>query len=110
MGVAAAANSRTAGYGIATTTGTAAGRQWSTSDGNAPTAANYAASSINMSALMMLTNGALEDYYYYDGSLTAPADVPTGQTAATYNIRASCAEIVRWIIPTQRLTLSATQV
>merc|ERR1712079_373118 len=29
---------------------------------------------VNMSVLMMLDDGALEDYYYYDGSLTAPAD------------------------------------
>merc|ERR1712109_78640 len=27
---------------------------------------------VNMSVLMMLDDGALEDYYYYDGSLTAP--------------------------------------
>merc|ERR1712156_1031420 len=32
---------------------------------------------VNMSVLMMLDDGALEDYYYYDGSLTAPADVAT---------------------------------
>jgi len=118
--VAVTAGSVIAGYGIATDTA-GGGRQWTTAGGGAaPTAANFAASSINMSALMMLNNGALNDYYYYDGSLTAPADVPTGQTAATgppirettaaYNIRASCAEIVRWIIPTQRLTLSAAQV
>merc|ERR1712156_1334889 len=30
---------------------------------------------VNMSVLMMLDDGALEDYYFYDGSLTAPADL-----------------------------------
>merc|ERR1711963_291448 len=30
---------------------------------------------VNMSVLMMLDDGALEDYYFYDGSLTAPASV-----------------------------------
>merc|ERR1711994_709302 len=43
---------------------------------------------VNMSVLMMLDDGALEDYYYYDGSLTAPADV------ATNTATRSCAEIV----------------
>merc|ERR1711884_320155 len=59
---------------------------------------------VNMSVLMMLDDGALEDYYFYDGSLTAPADdaVNTGLTR-------SCAEIVRWIIPTQRLTMTAAE-
>ena len=61
-----------------------------------------------MSALMMLNKGALEDYYYYDGSLTAPADI-AGASAAVKALR-SCAEIVRWIIPKQRLTLSTAQV
>merc|ERR1712062_439234 len=58
---------------------------------------------VNMSVLMMLDDGALEDYYYYDGSLTAPAD----DTAM--NPTHSCAEIVRWIIPTQRLTMTAAE-
>merc|ERR1712073_117964 len=57
---------------------------------------------VNMSTLMMLDDGALEDYYFYDGSLTAPADVAT-------NTAHSCAEIVRWIIPTQRLTMTAAE-
>merc|ERR1711994_1184114 len=57
---------------------------------------------VNMSVLMMLDDGALEDYYFYDGSLTAPADVAT-------NTAHSCAEIVRWIIPTQRLTMTAAE-
>merc|ERR1712177_115106 len=63
-----------------------------------------ATANVNMSVLMMLDDGALEDYYYYDGSLTAPADdaVNTGLTR-------SCAEIVRWIIPTQRLTMTAAE-
>merc|ERR1711884_647585 len=33
-----------------------------------------ATTSVNMSTLMMHDDGALEDYYFYDGSLTAPAD------------------------------------
>merc|ERR1711884_535616 len=63
-----------------------------------------ATANVNMSVLMMLDDGALEDYYFYDGSLTAPADdaVNTGLTR-------SCAEIVRWIIPTQRLTMTAAE-
>merc|ERR1719195_2011300 len=58
---------------------------------------------VNMSTLMMLDDGALEDYYFYDGSLTAPADDTAN--ALTRN----CAEIVRWIIPTQRLTMTAAE-
>merc|ERR1712038_1374387 len=58
---------------------------------------------VNMSVLMMLDDGALEDYYYYDGSLTAPAD------DAAFAATRSCAEIVRWIIPTQRLTMTAAE-
>merc|ERR1711884_647358 len=61
-----------------------------------------ATANVNMSTLMMLDDGALEDYYYYDGSLTAPADVAA-------NTAHSCAEIVRWIIPTQRLTMTAAE-
>merc|ERR1711994_343254 len=61
-----------------------------------------AGANVNMSVLMMLDDGALEDYYYYDGSLTAPADVAA-------NTAHSCAEIVRWIIPTQRLTMTAAE-
>merc|ERR1712109_415235 len=59
---------------------------------------------VNMSVLMMLDDGALEDYYFYDGSLTAPADDAVNNRAAH-----SCAEIVRWIIPTQRLTMTAAE-
>merc|ERR1711884_633203 len=62
-----------------------------------------ATTSVNMSTLMMLDDGALEDYYFYDGSLTAPAD------DAVNNAAHSCAEIVRWIIPTQRLTMTAAE-
>ena len=58
---------------------------------------------VNMSTLMMLDDGALEDYYFYDGSLTAPSN-----DAADRATR-SCAEIVRWIIPTQRLTMTAAE-
>merc|ERR1712177_99767 len=63
-----------------------------------------ATTSVNMSTLMMLDDGALEDYYFYDGSLTAPADDAVNNAAAH-----SCAEIVRWIIPTQRLTMTAAE-
>merc|ERR1719195_887216 len=63
-----------------------------------------ATGNVNMSTLMMLDDGALEDYYFYDGSLTAPADDAVNNAAAH-----SCAEIVRWIIPTQRLTMTAAE-
>ena len=53
--------------------------------------------------LMMMDQGALNDYFTYDGSLTAPADF------AQSNARTSCAEIVRWIIPRQRLTATAAE-
>merc|ERR1712073_254842 len=59
-----------------------------------------ATANVNMSVLMMLDDGALEDYYFYDGSLTAPSNDAVNNRAAH-----SCAEIVRWIIPTQRLTM-----
>merc|ERR1712109_434126 len=62
-----------------------------------------ATANVNMSTLMMLDDGALEDYYFYDGSLTAPSN-----DAANVATR-SCAEIVRWIIPTQRLTMTAAE-
>ena len=51
----------------------------------------------------MLDEGALNDYFTYDGSLTAPASFVQN------NARTSCAEIVRWIIPTQRLTATAAE-
>merc|ERR1719195_826165 len=63
-----------------------------------------ATGNVNMSTLMMLDDGALEGYYFYDGSLTAPADDAVNNAAAH-----SCAEIVRWIIPTQRLTMTAAE-
>merc|ERR1712187_88129 len=62
-----------------------------------------ATANVNMSTLMMLDDGALEDYYYYDGSLTAPSDATADRATR------SCAEIVRWIIPTQRLTMTAAE-
>merc|ERR1712156_579470 len=77
---------------------------WSTSDTSGTfDIAPSATGNVNMSTLMMLDDGALEDYYFYDGSLTAPAD----DTAT--NPTHSCAEIVRWIIPTQRLTMTAAE-
>ena len=97
-----------AGFGIAAT-------EYTTVGGNLATTTTFAAGSMNMSALMMLDQGALEDYFYYDGSLTAPADIVAGTNTATNlvatNAKAarSCAEIVRWIIPSQRLQISAAQ-
>merc|ERR1712241_1085728 len=75
---------------------------YSTSDTTATFDITPTTGSVNMSTLMMLDDGALEDYYFYDGSLTAPADVAA-------NTAHSCAEIVRWIIPTQRLTMTAAE-
>merc|ERR1712241_1371252 len=76
---------------------------WSTSDTTGTFDITPGTGNINMSTLMMLDDGALEDYYFYDGSLTAPSD--DAANAATR----SCAEIVRWIIPTQRLTMTAAE-
>merc|ERR1711997_96902 len=67
--------------------------------GTASPIANY-----NMSALLNPDNtNMLEDYYYYDGSLTLPSSVE-GDRADI-----GCNEIVRWLIPTTKLSLSATQ-
>merc|ERR1711997_716122 len=60
--------------------------------------------SYNMSALINPDNtNMLEDYYYYDGSLT----LPTGGTANTAKM--GCNEIVRWLLPTTKLSLSQAQ-
>ena len=56
-----------------------------------------------MTRLMMVNDGGLDEYYYYDGSLTLPAD-----TAALQPTQ-GCAEIVRWILPTKKLTMSEDQ-
>merc|ERR1719266_213273 len=65
----------------------------------APDVASY-----NLSALINPDNtDMLEDYYYYDGSLT----LPTSVTADFLTM--GCNEIVRWLIPTTKLTLSQTQ-
>merc|ERR1711884_626382 len=74
-----------------------------TTAGTAGVLTPAAGANVNMSVLMMLDDGALEDYYFYDGSLTAPSN-----DAADRATR-SCAEIVRWIIPTQRLTMTAAE-
>merc|ERR1719266_1617593 len=59
----------------------------------------------NMSALINPDNtNMLEDYYYYDGSLTLPA----GDSGAD-KTKSGCDEIVRWLLPTTKLSLSQTQ-
>jgi len=58
----------------------------------------------NMSALLNPANtNMLEDYYYYDGSLTMP-------TAVIADIATmGCNEIVRWVLPTTKLHISKSQ-
>ena len=56
-----------------------------------------------MTRLMMVNDGGLDEYYYYDGSLTFPADTAAMQPTQ------GCAEIVRWILPTKKLTVSEAQ-
>merc|ERR1719189_3422479 len=59
----------------------------------------------NMSALINPDNtNMLEDYYYYDGSLTLPA----GDSGAD-KTKMGCNEIVRWLLPTTKLSLSQAQ-
>jgi len=61
--------------------------------------------SYNLSALINPDNtDMLEDYYYYDGSLTLPA----GATGADLT-KVGCNEIVRWLLPTTKLSLSQAQ-
>lgn len=68
----------------------------------AGTAADVA--TYNMSALINPdSTDMLEDYYYYDGSLTLPTSVVAD--AATMG----CNEIVRWLLPTTKLSLSKAQ-
>merc|ERR1711997_213473 len=58
----------------------------------------------NMSALINPDNtNMLEDYYYYDGSLTLPT------TKTTDKDKMGCNEIVRWLLPTTKLSLSQAQ-
>merc|ERR1712154_76831 len=65
---------------------------------------NIDVSGYNMSALLNPDNtNMLEDYYYYDGSPTLPSSVDGDRTTM------GCNEIVRWLIPTTKLSLSATQ-
>merc|ERR1719266_933422 len=62
--------------------------------------------SYNLSALINPDNtNMLEDYYYYDGSLTLPTSVEADRAAD----KMGCNEIVRWLIPTTKLSLSQTQ-
>merc|ERR1719266_907553 len=58
----------------------------------------------NMSALINPDNtNMLEDYYYYDGSLTLPTGASGDKT------KMGCNEIVRWLLPTTKLSLSKAQ-
>lgn len=60
----------------------------------------------NMSALINPDNtNMLEDYYYYDGSLT----LPTSTSVVADTLTMGCNEIVRWLIPTTKLSLSKAQ-
>ena len=56
-----------------------------------------------MAKLMKIAEGGLDEYYYYYGSLTFPAN-----SLADYPTH-SCAEIVTWILPTKKLTISPAQ-
>ena len=58
---------------------------------------------MNMAKLMKIAEGGLDEYYYYYGSLTFPAN-----SLADYPTH-SCAEIVTWILPTKKLTISPAQ-
>ena len=58
---------------------------------------------LNMAKLMKIAEGGLDEYYYYYGSLTFPAN-----SLADYPTH-SCAEIVTWILPTKKLTISPAQ-
>ena len=58
---------------------------------------------LNMAKLMKIAEGGLDEYYYYYGSLTFPAN-----SMADYPTH-SCAEIVTWILPTKKLTISPVQ-
>ena len=58
---------------------------------------------LNMAKLMMIANGGLDEYYYYNGSLTFPADMVADHP------KQGCAEIVTWILPTKKLTVSQAQ-
>ena len=69
----------------------------------AATAGTPTTGKINMTRLMMVNDGGLDEYYYYDGSLTFPADMAAMQPTQ------GCAEIVRWILPTKKLTMSEAQ-
>ena len=58
---------------------------------------------LNMANLVQFANGGLDEYYYYNGSLTFPADMPANSA------KHGCAEIVTWILPTKKLTVSQAQ-
>jgi len=68
------------------------------------TAEDYIGTTYNMSALLNPANtNMLEDYYYYDGSLTMPTAVEADFATM------GCNEIVRWILPTTKLPISKSQ-
>ena len=58
---------------------------------------------MNLAKLMKIADGGLDEYYYYTGSLTFPADMGAD------NVKHSCAEIVTWILPTKKLTITQAQ-
>ena len=58
---------------------------------------------MNLAKLMKIADGGLDEYYYYTGSLTFPADMSAN------NVKHSCAEIVTWILPTKKLTITQAQ-
>jgi len=68
------------------------------------TAEDYIGTTYNMSALLNPANtNMLEDYYYYDGSLTMPTAVEADFATM------GCNEIVRWILPSTKLPISKSQ-
>jgi len=68
------------------------------------TAEDYIGTTYNMSALLNPANtNMLEDYYYYDGSLTMPTAVEADFATM------GCNEIVRWILPSTKLFISKSQ-
>ena len=66
-------------------------------------AAEVTSGKMNLAKLMKIADGGLDEYYYYYGSLTFPAD------KHNHKYTHSCAEIVTWILPTKKLTITQAQ-